>query len=58
MITDIIAVESANTSSVQSMQVTRLQLFNLMKQSLLVLYVVQHLMLLLLKVVLLRLKLC
>ena len=44
-------------SSVLSMQVTQSQLFNLTKQLLLVQFVVQHLMQLLLKVVLLRLKL-
>lgn len=57
MITDIMLLNLQIRSSVQFTQATRLQQFSLMKQSLLVLYVVQHLTLSLLKVVLLRLKL-
>ena len=56
MITDIISVESANTFKRQFTLVTQLQLFNLTKQSLLVLFVVQHLIQLLQKVVQLLLK--
>lgn len=56
MITDIISVESANTFKRQFTLVTQLQLFNLTKQSLLVLFVVQHLIQLLRKVVQLLLK--